>query len=481
MNIHNTIYKILNMVLFFLLIMTLYFTLTAIPITYLLTNNGIVGIIISLTVIIITCYELYTEKIPLNYFFNGIIIILFINGIVLINSSNTELLFDAINLIVGSNDEYFSFNANNILLRYLFQIVEMFDQKLHLSFFADDLKNFQMIYLIINIINCYLIKKIGTKLFNPKVGYISGMILIYYLLLQPIYMITYSDIVSLLLSLIALNLFLNENKRSFLFVGIIIGINYLIRPSAIIFYLVIIFMVIINFIFPKNKKIKFKKVGISVIMFIITIVIGTNLIYFISDGKYDRNLKVPITHYLSVGSHGDPNVRESNHGVWNEEDYNITYTKRDKKEIIKENINQFLTRIKSRTLVENIKFYLYKLANVIDTGIMYYHRDNLWIRYHEQNNQIGYFYKELFDVDGKYKKIMDVIYHFIWIIIMLFLIPTIFIKNSNLLFLKISLLGSLIFLIIFESGGTKYMIQYSFLIALISGYGINLFLTKIKK
>ncbi len=471
----NNLYQILNWLLFVLLIISLYFTLSSIPMQEIFNFKGILSMLIALGLMLGIFWEIKTEKISLNIFFNTLIILLFINGYLLISCSISHPLYDSNILITGSNNDYFSYNANNILLRILFKFIEVINENLNLCFFKDHIKNFQFIYLLINIGNCYLIKHLATQLFNKKIGFISGIILMYYLLLQPIFMIPYSDIISLLLSLLTFNLLLKHDYKYFILAGIIAALNYLIRPSGIIFYIVIFLMIIINYIIKKdpNSLLQLKKITTSFLIFIISVVLINNLIYFIGNGKYDKNLKVPLTHFLSVGSYAENDNRNANHGTWNQYDYDITYSKRDKKEIIKDNLALFKKRILSRSLTENIRFYLYKLADVMDTGIMYYHRDGLWINYDEPDNQLGSEYKKLFNPNGEYKHMADMFYHTFWIAILIILILSGFFKNKTLLLLKLSLLGSLIFLIIFESGGTKYMIQYLFLIAIIGGYTLD--------
>lgn len=191
----------------------------------------------------------------------------------------------------------------------------------------------------------------------------------------------------------------------------------------------------------------------------------------------------PAVHYILLGSYGNPEDKNTVHGTFNDADYGfaIAYPNKDARK--KPELQRLIARTQERGLGGSLKFYLMKYSDNVDTGIMGAHREQLWstVRTLKQKNTAS---QKLQDVIYQHNiQVGDrVIWHanyqfimqLVWLLILVAKIYTTWFyqTNAKATLISLTLLGGLLFLLIFESGGTKYMIQYTPFISLLAGYGL---------
>lgn len=329
---------------------------------------------------------------------------------------------------------------------------------------GSDIVDFQRFNIFLISCSSLLISYMTNLLFrNREKTYFSGLIFMFIGMFQPLFMVPYTDtycIPFVLLGMISLlKTKLSVNIQYFVFWAILAGLftalAFLMRPSSVVYIIAFIILGILGAY--KEKILK------TVVLFIIVLstMLATIMSFqvFVDQQKYvtiNHQLEVPFTHFLLLGSHGDEDDDTVNHGVWNAEDVKLTMSQPSTKEMKAISWAAFLKRTKARGLFNSLKFYLIKYRDTTDAGAIGFHRDGLWLEYGKRNS----FY-DIFAEKGKYRPIFNVFCQLIWVFLLLFILIDLMMKSKfpkNLLALTI--VGGLLFLLLFESGGTKYLLQY---------------------
>ncbi|BBE25619.1 hypothetical protein NFHkm12_04450 [Latilactobacillus curvatus] len=189
--------------------------------------------------------------------------------------------------------------------------------------------------------------------------------------------------------------------------------------------------------------------------------------------RIDQSKEIPLTHFILLGSYGNPDIKDSLHGTWNQADVDLTLQQKSKSAMINVDLNAFSERTKQRGFSKTIKFYLQKYSNITDTGVIGYHRDGLWTKFkYDKNNTLVYKIQQIYSDHGIFRPNFNFIIQIIWLFTLFFMLCGL-LKTPTWQFsvVSLTLFGGLLFLLIFESGGTKYLFQYIPFICFLSAVG----------
>ena len=399
--------------------------------------------------------------------------------IVLVITLNGTPKFDSYRLIhvedIKAISDYLSVNSNN---NFLFFINYYF-----IKIFGFSYMNFRILNSLIIFTSTLLFLKISKELFGKTVSYFSTISFMMFAIIQPLYLVPYTDTYCLLpvfLSIYFITICIKSKKTfSLIFSSIgsafFIAISYLTRPSSITFIIAVLLFILIN-LYKKDIRIKSL---ISFPPFLLTVILTLTMFnLFVSNQKIvkiDKSKELPMAHFILMGSFGDEDNRESIHGTWNAGDLKSTLAEKNKSDKSKKDIELFVERTANRGLARTIKFYGQKYFQTTDTGVIGYHRDGLWLNYsYSANGSLSNKIQQIYYGNGKLRPSFNFLCQFFWIItLILSIIALYFNRTWKVGVVTLSLLGGLLFLLIFESGGTKYMFQYIYLICLLSGLGIS--------
>lgn len=444
-------------------------------------NERNIGLMI--VVIIFTGFFIFRKKIKLNinkyennlskYYWVTFLSLILYQFIIVFNY-NALPNADAGTLLAGLNSPhhlatYLSNYPNNQLFYFLNAFISLF--------IGTNVLYYKIINIIVLAFSTLLVKIVASKMYNKKIiGYYCSFIFMIYVQLQPIFMVPYTDsycLPPLLLS----SLFILESSRtrSRLWIiifsslaGIFFATAYLIRPSSIIF---IIAFLIFAIILPQNFN-RLNKFLKSLFFCLFSVLTFSSFSFFINNQNYtniNSDIQIPMVHFLLLGSSGDPYSDEANHGTWNEEDITLTHSQKNTNKMKEVATKKLLERLKSRTLFENLLLYLQKYRDNSDTGVIGYHRDGLWLNYDKSSKNIFY---QLFAEKGYYRNYFNFFCQILWLFTLFFcLYSTLFVRIRNNYMVILTIIGGLLFLLMFESGGTKYLLQYIPWICLLSGAG----------
>lgn len=378
--------------------------------------------------------------------------------------------------------EYLSINSNNLFI-YFFNYAMS-------SFIGTSKFNFQIMNSFFIFISVVLFKNLVTKLFKSyTIGYISAIIFMLYSIIQPLYLVPYTDTYCLIPMFLSVSFIIEsvDNQGNFKFYVYILlssffcAISYLLRPSCIIFIIAIFIFLIIN-LYKKNIRVLlFKSVPLFMLGSFATLFSFNTFIENQTILNLDLSKKVPITHFVLLGSSGNEDKKNELHGTWNAQDIKTTHSGKTTEEKSKLAWNAFKERTRKRGVTRTVKFYMQKYIQNTDSGVVGYHRDGLWI--HSIYSPEGTFQnkiQQIYNEDGRLRPTFNFLCQIVWILTLIFaIIGTWNRKDWIVSLISLTIFGGLLFLLIFESGGTKYLFQYLPWIIILSSVGIDISLKKI--
>ena len=257
-------------------------------------------------------------------------------------------------------------------------------------------------------------------------------------------------------------------------IGMTIGISFLIKPSSIIY---IISWTIVELI----KKIKDSHFSFENIV-VICLIIGSISLpiatfnSFINNQKIiqiDSNKAMPWTHFVMMGLKGNGG-------------YNFNDVERDKKIIDptlrkKSNVEEIKRRLAEYKVTGYVQFLTQKHFNNSDRGDFGWGKDGTpQIPETKSKNWFQTFLRDLYYQQGKKTNILRFYMQIIWIVIIFGLFFTFKSNlNSNLLsYIKLTIIGAFVYLLLFEGGRSRYLIQYLPFILILSSIGLAKFSIK---
>lgn len=335
----------------------------------------------------------------------------------------------------------------------------------------------------------------AKRLFDKQTARYSILLFIATLGFSPWFLNTYSD--TFVLPFVSLGIFFltcwseksiapHYRLMSLLSAGFFSSIAYYLKPSAIIF-------VIAYFLISILKLGKFKPFFISFLVFIIgALVFAMPFTLYKNNQNYvhfDKNKVFPMTHFLMLGI--------SKNGMYNGPDVQLTRSAKTAKEKKEVNIRVFKQRLKQLGTLGYTKFLYGKYCKTIHDGTYAWGADGAGktgflvrpnLNPSEKlspfiHSNFGSFLRSFIYTDGNgqgytngkntffYRFIAQIIY-----IIMIFGILLSTLKSRydfKVMWLLLSMIGLMLFLLLFEGGRSRYLIQTLPVFVILAAYGYH--------
>ncbi|OIL34758.1 hypothetical protein ATW97_07125 [Oenococcus oeni] len=367
---------------------------------------------------------------------------------------------------------YYSLSTNNINL--------MLQQHYLAKFFSNSS------WLLFDNINLFLVDL--SAVFNTLIvavldrRKISNVLYIQsiWLALFPMILVPYSDtwvlpFVSLyLLSYcIVFHSKFNGILRVFLAIigGSVLSASYFIKPSAIIPFIAI-FLVEILYLFKKDDRRK-KKYAFIILISSLFFIVSTGITYrYLQNAnnsetymKIDRSRTIPAIHFISMGMAGD--------GGYNKED-NLAMaarpSKKEKVEYSKRKINQRLARM---GIFGYIKFLFHKQNKNSSDGSFAWLIEGHFMSAKVASKGLKAFVQSFVYPNGKHLADFRYIAQFWWIIWLFIIAFGWRYRTKFSQVLRLAIVGGFLYLLIFEGGRSRYMIQFLPVYIIVASLALN--------
>lgn len=359
------------------------------------------------------------------------------------------------NHVFNSNKFYFETYPNNLLLLFYEMFIALF-----VNFVGKDYLTFNFILAFINVvifvisgILLYFCIKKATD--NNRISLIGLFVYIILVGSSGWVLIPYSDSIGIFFPTVLLFLFLFLKKKKFLMIMIVSLISFVsfhIKPQLFIMFIAFVIVYFFNMFFDK----KIKDIFLSSL-----IVVGSFLVinygYSLLEHKVqlDNDKSLGISHFLMMGFNYEQN------GVYSEDDINFSRSFTDPDVRKKENLKVLKSRIYSYGPFKLIQHFKNKILVNFDDGNFFFGEEGTFYDYIYFENSKGFkFLSKFVYSNGKYYKYIATIRQLFWIFILMLLPINLCGNNTNeLLIAKLSLIGLLLFELLFEAR-SRYLFCY---------------------
>lgn len=384
-------------------------------------------------------------------------------------------------------NQYFSTNPNMIPLLFIEHGLWCLFNKPRLTVFLVILGMLNVLLIDISLI---LISISTKKMFKSNL--ISNTANLFGLIIMgitPWMCIIYSDNIAFFLAsveLLIISLWKEKSNKGKMLLSAILGIIFigdlLIKPSTVIFFIGIAVVALLNF-----KKIKFNKKSLSCLMaFMITFLsIGTGYKIIQNNNsivKINKSEALPLSHFAAMGIQGN--------GGYSLKDVEADDAIKNPHQRSKAAQKRWIKRYQNMGGLGGYeKFLINKQSVNLAMGSMDWGCEGIFLTPLNQTKKIkSTLPRKLFtSSDGiahNYVPSFFVFVQFFWCIGLILMLGAILDKNMATQLLKIVFIGFCAFLLLFESGRSRYLIQFLPFIFTLIGIGnarISMIYRKLKE
>lgn len=367
--------------------------------------------------------------------------------------------------------DYFSYNPNTLFL--------MFYE--HWVWIAFNKPSIQHLTIILNLINLSIFDFSLVVLYKMLKEKISKIVLGFSVLLMgitPWYCIPYSDILAFALSVFTLYLLLSlHNKKSIsrlIEIGSIFTIDYLVKPSLVIVF--IAYFIVRAFL--GGIKLNRSNVVRSLII-IITIFLELSLfnVYKFNNSivEIDKNKALPMMHFADMGIQGK--------GGYYLPDVLHDYAIKDPDQRKKEDIMIWKERFEKMGILNYESFLIRKqVINTVDASFNW-DKNDIFLKPYRKKNNFTKVAWQLFLKDSAKSGFCSPLMLFeeiVWASLFFFMLFNITDNSYFSQLLKYTVVGFFIFLLLFEGGTSRYIIQFLPYLLILGAKGLVKFFTQYK-
>jgi integral membrane protein (TIGR03766 family) len=387
---------------------------------------------------------------------------------------------------------YFSENPNNL---FLYCFIRLFRWIFHFL----NKTNFLILLQIVNVAAIaffvLILSLVGSRLFSKRLGAIVYFLGIFSILFSPWGYVVYTDTFSLpivaLVLWILTSLFDNFRKNYFVkknkiylksaLTGILTGLTYLIKPSAILFIFSLFFVILLS-------KLNWKEKSQKRILFFsgCCLILGFSMVkisfdFFIKHQSMlviDYKKAKPWTHFMMMGL--------TEKGGFSGADVAATNCMPSRKEKINMNLSVIAHRLKKYGWLGYFHFLLLKNKYNTSDGSFGWGGEDCFIKpVIRRKNFISNWLFETFFEGGKKRYTYYFFAQVVWIgvtfLMLIFSLVSFSSKSNLLIWLKFSLVTNFTFLLIFEGGRSRYLIQFLPFLLLYAALGVEWLLDYAKR
>jgi conserved hypothetical integral membrane protein len=361
----------------------------------------------------------------------------------------------------GYNPElvgYFSSNTNNLPIVILMYKLSIFFGKTSWIFFDYITLLLVDLSAILNIVSVAIIdkKKVPIAIYAHVI----------FLLLFPSIIIPYTDtwvmpLVSGMLIcyflLIKKNFNILFNSLTIIILGILAVGTYHIKPSAIVPVIAMIIIEVLSMLRTKKVRVS-KRVVILMSFFLISSFATQRFIKYQVNNQTIINVikgrEIPAIHFVSMGISGD--------GGYNPDDALKMSVLQTKKERIEYSKDKLVERLKKLGPFGYIEFLLKKHSNNTSDGTFGWGKEGEFFKESKvlSNKSISDKIKNYIYLYGTHIEDLRYLSQVFYIILLLVIFLGGDKNNKDILFFKIGILGGFFYLLIFEGGRSRYLIQF---------------------
>ena len=435
------------------------------------------------TVILLLISYVFCRKFNLNKIFNKYekkiwiisFILLFVWQIYMLATMNINTNWDtAINLqgamqIPNTDYSYFSRYPNNIFILMFEHVFWLMMNKPSLSLFIFELGTFNVILLDLSLI---LFKCSLQSILKKRVVNIAIILMMLLVAVSPWITIIYSDIPAFIISLTSLSIFIlinhetNMHKKwiETILLALLATIGYLVKPSVIIFFIAIFIILIIKYL-QHEGKFDFKKIFVAIILFGGLTCSFTQIIKHNSLFKYDSNASFSMLHYAAMGLH--------NTGGYYGKDVIVDGSLKNQAERNRRDLKVIGERLQSFRYLGNYQTFLFNKQDFNSQDATWNWPEGEMILL--KDNSSDPITHKLFLLHGVGAKKGDFWFsmQIIWLFSLIGVLFSFFDISWKSQILKYTIVGFFMFLLIFEAGRSRYMIQFMPFILVLASIGID--------
>jgi len=384
-----------------------------------------------------------------------------------------------------ANNSYFLLYPNN--LGILFLLTSFFKI---LKFIG--ITQYYSLAILLNIfimdITIIIIYLICEKIFDTKSAVISLCFSLLFIVLSGWVSTPYTDVITMIFPVLIFYVYLivkdthNNILKNLLYI-LMGGINliaYRLKPTSILIMIAIIFVLFINNI--KNLKYYIKKFMLIAVSFIICSIAFNCYIDATGILNYKLNnsskYNTPITYFLMLGMQKSVIPSKGTlYGAYNYEDAFQNINLKNKSSRIKYDTAEIQKRLRGFGVAGYIKFLSDKASWIFSDGTFYSYGEGS-LRPYFHKDKISSNIQSFMFIKGKNYKYFSSFQQIVWIILLFFIIYPLFTKKmygekQEISILRITLLGLVVFLLIFE-GRSRYLYNNIGIFIITSIYGYNL-------
>lgn len=378
---------------------------------------------------------------------------------------------------------YFSFYPNTLLLLF-------FEHFIYILAGHPGLKDFTLILGVINIIllDTSLILLIVSirRHFNKTVSTISAAFFWILIAISPLVVIPYSDIWALFFSSIIVCLgYLTietkdfKKKLTFCFLlGIALAISYLVKPSLLVY---LIAWILIQIVITLAKRGKSKELFLSIIFLALPLLIipafnqvatHTNLV------RVEKGRSMTLTHYMAMGL--------ASGGGYNEQDVLLNKKIKSKKQRNKINAELIEKRLHEKGTTGYVKFLFSKQISNTSDATFGWRNDGggfgFLVPFSDNKNPLINRIQQIYVSNNSERDWSgnSLIVQIVWVFALLSMLATLPNAQLKVQLLKYTVVGGMLFLLTFEGGRSRYMVQFLPFVVVLVAIGADSITTTLK-
>jgi integral membrane protein (TIGR03766 family) len=366
------------------------------------------------------------------------------------------------NLNVFNLPNYFSYYSNNLFILFVMKGLSS----------AVNVSTPEMLWKVWDLYNAFCIDLALVLLFfatrriyGKKAAYLTLYLGIAIIAMTPRVMTPYTDTGSLPFSAAAILMLVQfKGERTLvqrLFFGFGFGffsaLCYLMKPSAFIFFIAVVLVIICTVLSHPRQTFSLFRVALVLVVAIglVLPLAGFNAYKEHQDIiEIKPELQLPSIHFAMMGLTGK--------GGWNREDV-LTLMSLPTVEARQEYaVETIKTRLKAYGIVGYSRFLASKYFYNTSDGSFALHRggDTPFIDDSQPANALDRTLRSLYYPDGDYLQVFRLHAQLLWLLLLASLLLSYREKGNLTTILRLAVIGGLVFLLLFEGGRTRYLIQF---------------------
>lgn len=393
------------------------------------------------------------------------------------------LLPSAIELSYGlpiSDAGYFSMCPNNITLLWIQSKVLKFAWRFSILDGKTGMMSLVALNCLISVISALLIYKIVNKLTNQHTALFAWALYAIYMGLSPWLLISYSDSIAILFPILVMWLYMQDSWKAWVrwfLIGLFGFGTYYIKPQCCIILIAIVLVELLERFYLKEKRWKELLAGGAILLLAIAAACGLQQLIIRDTGlEPEKGRGFGVAHFLMMG------LNENTNGTYAEEDAIFSYDFSDPVKRRTADLKRAGERVKNYGFVGMLEHLSKKQMVNFGDGTFGWGTGGgfFWEYYERKNSYISGMIRSLYYGGEKNVHYMETYMQFFWVWILCFM-GTIILKKEKTKaenICMLSVLGLILFQLLFESGA-RYVYCYVPLMLVLAVMGLDDWMVKI--